>query len=758
MSTQSVNFPAADPASAVDDAGKWLWNFLKKELTPYPGRALVVARVTISATIVMWLVMTFKLPGGFLGAIFTLILSRENPTATLRAGIRSIAAFLVAAAYLAITVVMLYDDPLTHFLWVAISLFLAFYLLRVVADYGTAVAFGFMVTGALPFWDVAGPNVETRFENTLWLVLTVSIGIVVTIIVEYVFRSIHPATDLTEGIESRLQTVSAVLHSAAADQPLDDKAIGRLDLYSTVGTSRLRRLITRSEFSANYKAQLSAAVALLGRLLDLAASFRVALRSGTAQDTTGSANALSVHPTAPISEADRERCRKLAGYIDRLCDDLMAKRLPERIDISASIEPSAVRFLPEMERTAAYIPEAFAGSSAVEEFLPSPLDEEAHERIFVTDALSNPAHLRFALRGTAAALACYVVYQAIDWNGLSTSLATCFITALSTIGSSRQKQFLRLGGALIGGFVFGMGSQILILPSLDSIVGFTLLFATVTAIASWIATASARISYLGVQLALAYYLINMQEFTIQISLSIARDRVFGVLLGLLSMWLLFDRLWVRTAQDELQVVFSRNLEAFAQVAETLTDRVYSEAQIRRVRILRDQINAGFLAVAAQYDALLFEFGPDRRRKLEIRESRRRWQPLIRTLLQLQMTAAQYRARWSVSPTDNVIMEAENAYERDFAAVMRALADEVSGKPAVPIPDIRASAEKLRQNILEHYQRLNAPLSTDGTDVIALAESISSVLWPLYEDMHIAFAADRDATIGVSGLLHGSAHS
>lgn len=758
MSTPSINLRAASSASTVDDAGKWLSEFLKKELTPYPGRGLVVARVTISATIVMWLVMTFKLPGGFLGAIFTLILSRENPTATLRAGIRSIASFLVAAAYLAITVAMLDDDPLTHFLWVAISLFLAFYLLRIVADYGTAVAFGFMVTGALPFWDGAGPNVETRFENTLWLVLTVSIGIVVTVIVEYVFRSIHPATDLTEGIESRLQTVSAVLRSAAADSPLDDNAIGRLDLYSTVGTSRLRRLITRSEFSSNYKAQLSAAVALLGRLLDLAASFRVALGTGAAPDANASASTPSTHQPQPISQADRERCLTLASQVDRLCDDLMAKRLPERINISAQPEPSAVRFLPEMERTAAFIPEAFAGSSAVEEFLPSPLDEEVRERIFVTDALSNTAHLRFALRGTAAALACYVIYQAIDWGGLSTALATCFITALSTIGSSRQKQVLRLGGALIGGFIFGMGSQIFILPYLDSIAGFTLLFATVTAIASWIATASARISYLGVQLALAYYLINLQEFTIQISLSIARDRVFGVLLGLLSMWLLFDRLWVRTAQDELQAVFSRNLEAFAQVAETLSDKVYSEARIRRVRILRDQINAGFLAVAAQYDALLFEFGPDRRRKLEIRESRRRWQPLIRTLLQLQMTAAQYRARWSVNPAADVIMDAENTFERDFAAVMRALADEVSGNAAIPIPDIRASAEKLRQEIFEYHKSLNTPVPTEGADVIALAESISSVLGPLYEDMHTAFAADRAVAIGASGLLHGSAHS
>ena len=163
-----------------------------------------------------------------------------------------------------------------------------------------------------------------------------------------------------------------------------------------------------------------------------------------------------------------------------------------------------------------------------------------------------------------------------------------------------------------------------------------------TAISAWIPTASARLSYLGVQLALAFYLINLQEFTIQTSLSIARDRVFGVLLGLMSMWLFFDLLWVRNAVNEMQTVFARNLEMFAELAEQLLEKDQIKA-IKRIRQLRDQINAGFQAVTAQSDAVLLEFGPSRQRKLQIREDIRRWQPAIRTLLQVQITAVQYLA-------------------------------------------------------------------------------------------------------------------
>ena len=55
-------------------------------------------------------------------------------------------------------------------------------------------------------------------ENTLWLAVVVVLGVVVTIAVEYVFRGVHPTTDLTEGIEVRLQTVENVLRSAATER------------------------------------------------------------------------------------------------------------------------------------------------------------------------------------------------------------------------------------------------------------------------------------------------------------------------------------------------------------------------------------------------------------------------------------------------------------------------------------------------------------------------------------------------------------
>ena len=724
-------------APAIDQGGKWFWNFIKAELSPYPGRAWVVARMTVSATIVMVLVMTFQIPGGFQGAIFTLLISRENPAETFFSGFRTAVAFLIGTLYTLFSIRMLIGDPLTHFLWVVGTLFLFFYLLRIIADYGTAAPLGFGVLGSISLWDDTTLNGNTQVENTLWLAGVVALGVVATIVVEYVFRRVHPATDLTEGIEARMQTVENVLRSAAAERPLESDQEKKLSLYASVGTSRLSRLILRSEYSRHFKTQMGTAIALVRRLVDIAANFQLSLseRAGA------------------IDSADRQRCQRLADEVAEVCRSLTLRQLPAEIKQPLQEAPSQLPFLQTMERTVALIPHAFSGAESMDVLIPEPLDEEGSRHIFVADAFSNPAYVQFALRGTLAAMVCYITYTALDWPGLSTSVLSCFITALSTIGSSRQKQVLRLSGAAIGGFIFGMGAQVFVLPYLDGIAGFIVLFAVVTAISAWISTASARLSYLGVQLALAFYVINLQEFTIQISLSIARDRVFGVLLGLVSMGLFFDLLWVRNAVSEMQAVFAHNLELFAELAEQLLGEDNIKA-IRRIRQLRDQINEGFQAVTAQSDAVLLDFSPSRQQKLRIRKDIRRWQPAIRTLLQVQITAVQYFIKNPLSDLPAPVAQAGVGFERDVAQVMRAMASEVSGKPVDAVPDIRLSAAKLQQEVRRYYEERGQQISPQASDVISLAENLASILAPLYEDIHSTFARPQEDVGGLHQYRQG----
>jgi len=66
------------------------------------------------------------------------------------------------------------------------------------------------------------------------------------------------------------------------------------------------------------------------------------------------------------------------------------------------------------------------------------------------DATTNPEYVQFAVKGALAALICYVLFIGFDYPGIYTSVVTCFVVSLSTIGSSNQKGLLRFGGAALG--------------------------------------------------------------------------------------------------------------------------------------------------------------------------------------------------------------------------------------------------------------------------------------------------------------------
>ena len=208
--------------------------------------------MVIAATIVMLLVMTFQIPNGFLGAIYTLFLSRENPNVTLTAGVRTAVVYFLATVYTIIGVMTMIDDPLTHFLWIVVSLFLAFYVIRIVSDYFTAIGFGFTLAGAIPLWDQTGLTVNTRTENTLWIGFSVVIGSAVTVAVEYVFRRFHPSHHLSLGIEPgcrRWKIYCGRLPPVSSRSSFKKE----IALYSSVGTSRLRRILVRSGYAATVR-------------------------------------------------------------------------------------------------------------------------------------------------------------------------------------------------------------------------------------------------------------------------------------------------------------------------------------------------------------------------------------------------------------------------------------------------------------------------------------------------------------------------
>jgi multidrug resistance protein MdtO len=684
----------------------WFWQFIKEELAPYPSRAGTVARMVIAATLVMIICMTFRIPYGFLAAIYALIVSRESPRATLQSAGTILLVTGIGAVYVLISVSFAISFPVLHFLWVIGSFFLAFYALSVVTNAGAASIFVIMISVGVPLWD-RHVSAETNVEDTLWVSLAASVGVVVTAAVELAFARVRPMDDLVESIAEMLASVEELLPFYLKDRPVDTATEKNVTRFAILGTSSLRRLLRRSTYPKHYSEQMGTVVALVGRLVDIAANLAH----------------LGIH----VSGDDRQRIRDLAASIASIRSDLLRRTVPGVIDFKVASEASGgVPLLREMEKIVSLIPEGFSGSRSIGEYA-SPLGEERPSTLFVPDALSNPGHISFAMKGCLAASLCYIIYNVIDWPGISTAVTTCLVTALSTIGPSRQKQILRLAGALAGGVLIGMGSQVFILPYVDSITGFTVLFILVTALASWFTTSSPRLSYFGVQVALAFYLITLQEYARQTSLSVARDRVVGILLGLFMMWLVFDQLWGAPAAVEMKRTFISNLRLLAQlVREPLSGE--KRLAIERSYSLRETISANFDTVMALADGVLFEFGPSRQQDLAMRSRIRQWQPRLRTLFVTQIALLKYRLQLPGFELPESVRIAQQEFDNQLAKTLDGMANRIDGETPGAKGNFEDSFDRLEQTI--HTCCSKAPqdsLTGEFQTFVALSRSAESVM-------------------------------
>ncbi len=162
--------------------------------------------------------------------------------------------------------------------------------------------------------------------------------------------------------------------------------------------------------------------------------------------------------------------------------------------------------------------------------------------LFVPDAFTNPNHFKFGLKVMFAAMTCYIIYCGLDWPGIRTAFITCCFIALESTEATMRKATLRLTGCLIGGLI-GFLSTMYLVPHMESIVSLIFLTAVGSAIAGWVAAGSQRIAYAGLQIALAFFMCIFQGFAPDTHFDTIRNRIVGIILGILVSAVTFHYLW-----------------------------------------------------------------------------------------------------------------------------------------------------------------------------------------------------------------------
>jgi len=513
---------------------RW-WAELRRELAPTPGRLAAVARVSACCALVVIIWMTFEIPLPAYAAYVALMASRAETSSTLMTSIGALVAVTLAVLFTLVIYTFDASEPAVRLPLMALSTFIGMYLTRVIVVGQIAFLTGFVLvlTQSL-VGDV--PTLEALTRFVLWLWVIVVAPAVIVSVVDLVFgqrpmplvrdRTAALFDTLTRSLEGGNTTALANARGQAADiaalcqraKALDADLKARAPLYVSLlaGLDELVRMATL----------------LQGRLSDAAlAPILAACRA---------CQGAVLDPARPIDGASA-----MPG------DDALLALAPQQRSIAVAL----ARVLERMKAGAAQWRSGAAAGAP-----------RARVPFFVGDAFTNPEHVRFALKATLAALSVYILYEGLDWQGIRTSLVTCFFVALGSLGETVHKLVLRLSGALIGGVIAGL-CIVYLLPHMTDIGQLALLVIAVTAPCAWVAAGSERLSYAGMQMAFAFFIGVLQGYAPADDLTVLRDRVAGIVLGNVAMSLVFATVWPVSAVRQARHALASAAQALAALVE-----------------------------------------------------------------------------------------------------------------------------------------------------------------------------------------------
>jgi uncharacterized membrane protein YccC len=242
-------------------------------------------------------------------------------------------------------------------------------------------------------------------------------------------------------------------------------------------------------------------------------------------------------------------------------------------------------------------------------FLPDATGPRTHlpkpKRFFVSDAFTNPAHVHFALKVTLAAMFCYIFYMAIDWSGIHTALITCTFIALESTGATLHKGLLRIGGCVIGG-ALALLTIVFLMPHMVTIASLVVVVACASAIAGWVATGSEMISYAGLQIAFAFFYSVFQGYAPDTDLDNVRNRIVGILFGLIVTGLVFAYIWPEHTIDRFRDALRAALRQLAKLLELPRPDVSIEKTETEADALVAETSKSFEQARRYADLTVFE--------------------------------------------------------------------------------------------------------------------------------------------------------
>jgi len=523
-----------------------VWRLL---VDPAPGRLENTLRSVLLVMGVIAIGETFRLPEIAVSAYIVLFVSRAEAVSSVLTALLAGLAAIVAVFAAILVLVFSLSEPALRIPLIAGMTFVAMFLARTAGELAPAffgagfiVAYGLTLgdnplsfalmpgsvsntTDTVPELAYISPE-ESLLHFLLWLALAVAIPVTLVIIAN-LLTGRDPALLLRPALVARLRAAARFCEG----QPGADRQLEALAREGTSGLLKLRHLA-----GMLHKSSQPAPVSEVQRLLLLLLAVKRVGQEAECRERL-----------VPVAQF----CRQAAQALEDGAPTL--PKVPE-ISLPGDTRPLGNRIVLVLQE----IREPPAPAH--------PLTREPR-RLLVSDAFTNPEHTRFALKVTLAVMLAYFAEDMLDWSGIHTIVITCFFVSLGTVGDSLNKATLRLSGCIVGA-VLGIGTILLLMPAMTDLGEFLLVVAPVTFLAAWIGFGSERISYAGWQIGLAFYLCTLQGFGPTLDMQTARDRVIGILLGNIIIFVIFTTIWPVSAADVARARLAKAIEHLAALFGT----------------------------------------------------------------------------------------------------------------------------------------------------------------------------------------------
>ncbi|MDY7801937.1 FUSC family protein [Burkholderia stagnalis] len=543
-------------------------------LAPFPGRAAMVARVALICTLTVLVTSAYGTPEAAISAYVVFFLIRpDRVTSVVLAVAMLLLVTIVIGLVLGVAMFSVDYSILRVACMVVLSIGLLYLtsaskLRPVGAILAMIVGFGLDQLGLVPFGEAA-----TRGLMYAWLMVAIPVGVAIVV---NILIAPSPRRLACARLAQRLRLAAQRLRGSG-----DDATRAAFDASLREGDQQLLTWLKLSKLEGSSSA---ADVVALRQAIASSTAILVAAALATRE------------PGARLPDAF---AMPVAATLDEMAGMLEQGGYP--VDIALALPPDDV--LPPLARVAAadlrdaimHFAEpadparAAPATSAAPPASPSPAAPRGG--FFLPDARTNPDHIRYALKTTAAAMFCYLLYLQLDWSGIHTCFITCYMVSLGTTAETVEKLTLRIAGCIAGALI-GTAAIVFVVPSLSSIGQLMALTFAGASIAAWVAFGSPRIAYAGFQIAFAFFLCVLQGPSPGFDLTLARDRTIGILLGNVVVYLVFTRVWPVSIGKQVDAALAALLDQWrrlAQVAQPAERRAKAADAFARHRAIAQDL-------------------------------------------------------------------------------------------------------------------------------------------------------------------------